>query len=74
MLDRVLTAFSAAAVLPFDRTASDLFDDLTSRRARIATMDLRIAAIALSRGLTLVTRNSRDFSKVPGLTIEDWTK
>jgi len=36
-------------------------------------MDLRIASIALSRGLTLLTRNSRDFSKVPRLVIENWT-
>ena len=34
--------------------------------------DLMIAAIARCRGLTLVTHNTREFSRVPGLLIEDW--
>lgn len=36
-------------------------------------MDARIAAIALSRQMILLTRNHRDFSKVAELAIEDWT-
>ncbi len=71
--DRVLATFAAALVLPFDANASSVFDGLVASRVRIATMDLRIASIALSEGLTLVTRNTRDFQKVPGLIIEDWT-
>ncbi len=73
MLDRILSAFAAAAVLPFDTNASAEFDSLVAQRVRIATMDLRIASIARSRGLTLLTRNLRDFSNVPGLSIQDWT-
>jgi tRNA(fMet)-specific endonuclease VapC len=73
MFDRVLSAFSAAVVLPFDKSASAVFDGLVAARTRVATMDLRIASIALTQGLTLLTRNSRDFGKVPGLDIEDWT-
>ena len=60
-------------MLPFDDVASAAFDDLTARRVRVGTMDLRIASIALSRGLVLLTRNLGDFGKVPGLATEDWT-
>jgi tRNA(fMet)-specific endonuclease VapC len=73
LFDRVLSGFAAAVVLPFDHTASTAYDDLITKRVRIATMDLRIASIALSQGLTLLTRNSRDFGKVPNLDFEDWT-
>lgn|SRR5262249_26617732 len=73
MFDRVLSAFAAAVVLPFDTDASLVFDGLAAQRIRVPTMDLRIGSIALSQGLTLLTRNARDFSKVPGLIFEDWT-
>jgi tRNA(fMet)-specific endonuclease VapC len=73
MFDRVLSAFSAAFVLPFDSNASLVFVGLVAQRVRIATMDLRIASIALSLGLTVLTRNARDFGKVPGLIIDDWS-
>ena len=46
---------------------------LRPQRIRVGTMDLRIASIALSRGLTVLTRNLRDFRRVPGLLAEDWT-
>jgi tRNA(fMet)-specific endonuclease VapC len=73
MFDRVLSAFAAAIVLPFDANASVTFENLVKQRVRIATMDLRIASIALSNASIVLTRNTRDFGKVPGLAIEDWT-
>ncbi|REJ90047.1 MAG: type II toxin-antitoxin system VapC family toxin [Planctomycetota bacterium] len=38
----------------------------------IGPYDLQIAAICVRHNLTLVTSNIREFSRVPGLTVEDW--
>lgn len=73
LLAEVLQGFSGVLVLPFDAAAVSRYDDLRRQRVRLATMDLRIAATALSRGLILLTRNVRDFGKVSGLVTEDWT-
>jgi tRNA(fMet)-specific endonuclease VapC len=71
--ERILTDFSGRQVLIFDGIAAAAFDLLRTQKPRIGTMDLRIAAIALSRNMTLLTRNLRDFQRVPGLKVEDWT-
>jgi len=72
MLELCLIDFSRFQILPFDEPAAAQFDVLR-RQVRIGTMDLRIAATALSNSLTVLTRNSVDFQKVPNLKIEDWT-
>jgi tRNA(fMet)-specific endonuclease VapC len=61
-------------VLPFERTAHKRFIDLRSQGVRIGTRDLRISCIALETGATVLSRNLRDFQKVPELRVEDWTK
>ncbi len=49
-----------------------LRSDLERRGEIIGTMDLLIAAQALRLGATIVTHNTREFSRVPGLKLEDW--
>jgi len=63
-----------ADVLPFDRAAAGVHADLrwALRAQRISDRDLVIASVAVSRGLTLVTSNRREFDRVPGLSVEDW--
>lgn len=73
LLLETLNSFAKAPVLPFDTKAIAIFDEMRSQKVRVSTMDLRIAAIAISNNLVLLTRNTGDFSKVPSLITEDWT-
>jgi tRNA(fMet)-specific endonuclease VapC len=72
-LHGLLEYFRDAQVLPFDDAAADQFEALRTQGTRVATMDLRIAAIAISRDMTVLTRNLPDFERVPALKVEDWT-
>lgn len=62
--------------LPFDDLAAEHYGqiraDLTNKGIPIGGNDLLIAAITLANGLTLITHNTGEFSRVAGLKIEDW--
>lgn len=62
--------------LPFDDRSAEEYAkvraDLSAKGALIGPNDLLIAAIALANGLTLMTNNTAEFSRVVGLTLEDW--
>jgi tRNA(fMet)-specific endonuclease VapC len=73
MMARLISDFKVLPFVPFDAGAAITFEQLQPQRIQLAKMDGRIAAIALYRGLILLTRNHRDFNKVAGLAIEDWT-
>lgn len=64
--------FGAWEIVPFDAEAAGLCMDLRKSRLRIGTMDLKIAAIARAHDVTLLSRNAVDFTKVPGLSLENW--
>ncbi len=60
-------------VLVYPETAMLRFDQLLGLKLNVGKMDLRIAAIALEHSAIVATRNVRDFQRVPGLVVEDWT-
>jgi len=62
--------FSDGAALDYARIRADL----KLRGAFIGANDLLVAAHALSLGLTLVTNNTREFGRVKGLKVENWTQ
>jgi tRNA(fMet)-specific endonuclease VapC len=65
--------FSGKQILSFPEPAILRFEHLKTQKLNVAAMDLRIAAIVLEHAAILVTRNKRDFQRVHGLVIEDWT-
>ena len=71
-LKQQLDNYCAIMILDFDERAASELQRLFKLRLRVGTMELKIAAIVLAHRATLLTRNSRDFRKVPGLDFEDW--
>lgn len=74
-----LTMFlSGIQIVPFDAAAAEDYGqikaDLQRRGTPIGPMDTLIAAHAKSLGLTVVTNNTREFSRVKGLNLEDWAQ
>jgi tRNA(fMet)-specific endonuclease VapC len=62
--------------LPFDDRAAEEYGkvraELAVRGTPIGPNDLMIASIALANQVTLVTHNTAEFSRIPGLTLDDW--
>jgi hypothetical protein len=54
-------------IVSLTESAMARFELLRAMKLNIGTMDLRIAAVALEEGAIVVTRNARDFRRVPGL-------
>jgi len=71
-LEITLDYFKSVQVLPFDQNAHKAFEGLIRQKLRVGTQDLRIAAIALSVDGIVITRNQKDFGKVPNLQVENW--
>ncbi len=73
LVTRLLPIWSRFPTRSFTESAIARFEDLRSLRLNVGSMDLRIAAIALENNLVVVTRNRRDFGRIPGVVSEDWS-
>lgn len=71
-----IEAFSLLPQWPFDRACAERYAvlraDLQRQGQLIGGNDMQIAATTLAHGLILVTHNTREFSRVTGLQLEDW--
>lgn len=76
LYERALAILSGVTVLPFDQPAAARYGrvraTLEQRGEPLADPDLRIAAIALTHDVTLVTGNLRHFQRVPSLRAVSW--
>ncbi|MEZ6131553.1 MAG: type II toxin-antitoxin system VapC family toxin [Planctomycetaceae bacterium] len=73
-LRKHLQLYCSVPLLDFSEIAARKFNELRQQKIRIGTMDLKIAASCLCENAVLLTRNTVDFSRIPGLKFEDWTQ
>jgi len=77
-LEALEGTISPYEIIPFDNAASEVYGkvraDLETNGNIIGANDLMIAATVLSRGGILVTNNVKEFERIDGLRIENWTK
>ena len=77
-LQKLKRFFAPIKSLPFDdacaEQAGQIRAELESHGTPLGPMDLLIAATAVQFGATLVTQNTNEFSRVAGLSLEDWEK
>lgn len=77
LIDRIEETVSRnLAILPFDEPAAREYGQIRAHLEQqgtpIGDADMRIAAIALSNNLVVVTGNVRHFERVPSLSVENW--
>ena len=72
LFEQTLDDLHDVKVLSITESAEALLKDWRKKKIRGSTHDLRIAASCVIHAATLVTRNRRDFEKVPGLSVEFW--
>lgn len=59
-------------ILPYTAAAHAQVQTWQRAKIRVGVNDMRIAAICIDHGATLVTRNARDYAQLPGLTLDVW--
>jgi tRNA(fMet)-specific endonuclease VapC len=72
-LSETLDQLCQLNILRFTPASLDCYRELLKQKIRTGARDLRIASIALSINAIVVTRNQKDFARVPNLRLEDWT-
>lgn len=71
LIERV-QIFAHWVILAPDPDSDLIFSRLKREGIRVGTMDLRIASIVMAKGGLLLTRNTVDFCKIPGLKFANW--
>jgi tRNA(fMet)-specific endonuclease VapC len=73
LLYRLIQELSEYQIVPFEEEDRKIYSEFPKAVRRLGSNDCRIAATALRRELTVVTRNLRHFAQIPSCIAEDWT-
>lgn len=72
-LENLRAMYQKFSVWQYTPEAEAVFQIWVKSGIRVSSQDLRIAAIAVTNGAVVLTRNRRHFEKIPGVEFDDWT-
>jgi tRNA(fMet)-specific endonuclease VapC len=72
-LTTTILLLSEFEIVQYDEKAQAVYQEFKKQKLRVGTQDLKIASITIASNGILLTRNLRDFEKIPGLTVQDWS-
>lgn len=73
-LIRLLVDICNYRIHPYNEEAARIYASFPAQVKRVGTQDCRIAASAIASGWIVVTANQKDFSRIPGVQFEDWSR
>ncbi len=73
-LTRLLNYFCEYRIHPYDNQAALVYASFSAQVKRVGPQDCRIAASAIAAEWIVVTANRKDFSRIPGVQFEDWSR
>lgn len=71
-VERIAIEFQVLPIRPAFRTYAETRNTLRQNGTPIDHMDLFIASVAIHNGLTLITHNTKHFTRIPNLKLSDW--
>ena len=73
-LKRLMFHLCDYRIHPYDEQASQIYASFSAKTKLVGSQDCRVAASAISADMVVVTVNRKDFSRIPGVQFEDWSR
>ncbi|MFN8490782.1 MAG: type II toxin-antitoxin system VapC family toxin [Caldilineaceae bacterium] len=73
LFEQTFRDFQQLYILSYTPQAEQIYQQWRQEKVRVSTHDLRIAAICVAHGATLISRNRKDYAQIPGLTVQFWS-
>lgn len=73
LFEETFRDFQQLLILSYTAQAEQIYRQWRQEKVRVSTHDLRIAAICVAHGATLISRNRQDYAQIPGLVVQFWS-
>lgn len=73
LFEETFRDFQQLSILSYTPQADQIYRQWRQDKVRVSTRDLRIAAICVAHGATLISRNRQDYAQIPGLMVQFWS-